>query len=291
MSYNINHNAEIIASTPKNFDHYVGFHDIKPFNIEKDNLMILHRLPLNALGFKGNKHSAEICLWDCHNSKIDKIDTTDAWSWEQGSRLQWLNEKEIIYNKIDNGKLISCIYNIEEKKRKNLKNPVYSFSKKTKKFLTVNYSRLWNLWKSYGYHVNNEKIDYEESPKDDGVFLCDFDNNKKLILSIKDAVELCGLQNMKNTSFFLVHPTFSPEGDKFVSMLRFYSKIGAIISYFICTYINESKNQLLASERVTHFEWINNEKIVVFTRNMSPRLKKLRLNKMNRINCPNLNKK
>ena len=37
MSYNINYNAEIIASTPKNFDHYVGFHDIKPFNIKKDN--------------------------------------------------------------------------------------------------------------------------------------------------------------------------------------------------------------------------------------------------------------
>ena len=77
MSFNINHNAEIIASTPKNFDHYVGFHDIKPFNIEKDNLMILHRLPLNALGFKGNKHSAEICLWDrarliknCHPRSI-----------------------------------------------------------------------------------------------------------------------------------------------------------------------------------------------------------------------------
>ena len=166
MSFNINHNAEIIASTSKNFDHYVGFHDIKPFNIKKDNLMVLHRLPSNTLDFLGNKQHLEICLWDFKTSKIDPIDISNAWSWEQGSRLQWLNEKEIIYNKIDDGKLVSCIYNIQEKKKKLLKNPVYSISKKTKRFLTVNYSRLWNLWKSYGYQVINEKIDYEKNPKD-----------------------------------------------------------------------------------------------------------------------------
>ena len=127
MSFNINHNAEIIASTPKNFDHSVGFHDIRPFNKFDDKLMVLHRYPLNNLGFLEDETNIDICLWDYHNSRIDKIDTTAAWSWEQGSRLQWLNEKEIIYNKIDDGKLISCIYNIEKKKRKNLKNPFYSF--------------------------------------------------------------------------------------------------------------------------------------------------------------------
>ena len=99
-----------------------------------------------------------------------------------------------------------------------------------------------------------------------------------MILSIKDAVELCGLQNIKNTSFFLCFPTFSPEGDKFVSILRFHLKKGVLISYFICTYIDGSKNQLLASEKVSHFEWINNEKIVVWCRTLSPHFQKLRFN-------------
>ena len=278
MNFKLNNLVELVASTPNNFDHSVGYHDIRPFNKFDDKLIVLHRYPLNNLGFLEDDVDVDICLWNYHNSKIDKIDTTGAWSWEQGSRLQWLNEKEIIYNKIDDGKLVSCIYNIKEKKRKNLKNPIYSFSKKTKKFLTVNYSRLWDEWKSYGYHLINEKIDYEKKPKDDGVFLCDFDNNKNLILSIKDAVELCGLQNIKNTPFFLSFPTFSPEGDKFVSHLRFFSKAGAFVSYFICTYINEPRNQLLASEKVSHFEWINNEKIVVWSRNLPPYFQKLRLN-------------
>ena len=203
MNFKLNNFTELVASTPNNFDHTVGYHDIRPFNQFNDNLLVLHRYPLNNLGFLEDKVNIDICLWDYHNSKIDKIDTTGAWSWEQGSRLQWLNEKEIIYNKIDDGKLVSCIYNIQEKKKKLLRNPVYSISKKTKRTLTINYSRLWNLWKSYGYQVINEKINYEESPKDDGIFICDFDNNKKLILSIKDAVELCGLQNMKNISYVI----------------------------------------------------------------------------------------
>ena len=277
MNFKLNNFTELVASTPNNFDHSVGYHDFRPFNQINDKIIALHRYPLKNLSL-ADKVNIDICLWDYHNSKIDKIDTTGAWSWEQGSRLQWLNEKEIIYNKIDDGKLVSCIYNIQEKKKKILKNPVYSVSKKTKRILTLNYSRLWHLWKSYGYHVINEKIDYEENPKDDGVFLCDFDNNKKLVLSIREAVELCGLQNIKNTSFFLSLPTFSPEGDKFVSYLRFHLKSDALASYFICTYINEPRNQLLASEKVSHFEWINNEKIVVWCRNLSPHFQKLRFN-------------
>ena len=34
----------------------------------------------------------------------------------------------------------------------------------------------------------------------------------------------------------------------------------------------------MASERVSHFEWINNEKIVVWCRNLSPHFQKLRFN-------------
>ena len=161
MNFKLNNFTELVASTPNNFDHSVGYHDIRPFNQINDKIIALHRYPLKNLDL-ADKVNIDICLWDYHNSKIDKIDTTDAWSWEQGSRLQWLNEKEIIYNKIDDGKLVSCIYNIQEKKKKLLRNPVYSISKKTKKILTLNYSRLGTIWKSYGYPAVNEKINYEK---------------------------------------------------------------------------------------------------------------------------------
>ena len=243
MSFNINRDAEIIASTPKNFDHYVGFHDIKPFNFEKDNLLVMHRLPLNTLGYFGNKKNLEICLWDFQNSRVNKIDISNAWSWEQGSRLQWLDQKRIIYNKIIENKLVSCVMNISDSTICNYNYPIYSISRDGKNYLYMNYSRLWSLWKSYGYEVIQDKNDIQKKPDDDGIFLSDFNNNSKLLLSINEAVEICGLSSLKDTYFFLTHPSFSPAGDKCVSILRYFLKSRDLISmsYLICTSIKKKR--------------------------------------------------
>ena len=103
MSFKLYNKAEIINCTPLDYDHSVGFHDIRPFNKINNNLLILHKYSLRSLGFKDNKNNKiDICLWDFLNSKIEKIDETNTGSWEQGSRLQWYDKDKIIYNKIDN---------------------------------------------------------------------------------------------------------------------------------------------------------------------------------------------
>ena len=45
MNFELIDGANIVASTNKNFDHSVGYHDIKPFNAENENLILLHRYP------------------------------------------------------------------------------------------------------------------------------------------------------------------------------------------------------------------------------------------------------
>ena len=111
MNYNLNQLVKIVSTTPSDYDHSVGFHDIRPFNKLNNNLVLLHRYPLKHLGFKKKDNSLiEICLWNISKNSVEKIDDTDAWSWEQGSRLQWINDKELIYNKRFDGKLISCVY-------------------------------------------------------------------------------------------------------------------------------------------------------------------------------------
>ena len=91
-------------------------------------------------------------------------------------------------------------------------------------YMLLNYNRLWSLWKNYGYNINQKKITIENKPSNDGVFLCDFDNNKKLVLSIKEAVKICGLEEI-DKKFFIAHPTLSPDGNKFVSLLRFFKDL------------------------------------------------------------------
>ena len=278
MSIKLYNSTELIASTPGNFDHSIGYHDMKPFNKSDNNLVLLHRFPLNNLGFKDKDTKIDICLWDISKSKIEKIDETDTWSWEQGARLQWINEDECIYNKSINNNPSSVIYNINNSSKKTLNNCIYSLNKNGS-ILSVNYSRIWKLWKSYGYdNLISLNTDIEKKkPDDDGIFLCDFDNNKKLILSVKKAVQLCGLEHI-DKDFFLCFPTFNYSGNKFVSFLRYFSDSGALISHLICSNIKEQKNTILAREKVSHFEWINDEEIIVWCRNLNQKIIKLRNN-------------
>jgi hypothetical protein len=276
LNYKLNKSAAIISQTTNDYDHTVGYHDISPFNENKDNILTMHRFPLKNTDLSNNI-KAEICLWHSRESIIEKIDETDSWSWEQGSRLQWLNCEEIIYNIKKNKKNKSCIYNINNKQKKILESPIYSLSQKNKKFLYINYSRIRHFWKNYGYEFTN-KIEFERQPANDGVYLSDFDNNQKLVLSIEEAIDICGLKK-SNQYFFIAHPTFSPKGDKFVSLLRFINESGILISYFICTDLNKDTHTLLAREKVSHFEWIDNDTIVVWCRNLSPKYEKIRFNK------------
>ena len=95
MNYNLNKYAAIETQTTNDYDHTVGYHDISPFNKSNDNILTIHRFPLKNTDLSNNI-KAEICLWHSQESIIEKIDETDSWSWEQGSRLQWLNCEEII---------------------------------------------------------------------------------------------------------------------------------------------------------------------------------------------------
>ncbi len=209
---------------------------------------------------------------------IKKIDETDLWSWEQGSRLQWLNEKELIYNQSINQNPSSTIYNITNNNKKRLKTCIYSASKHGV-ILSINYSRLWKVWRSYGYdNLKHQNIDInKKQPDDDGIFLGNLNNEKKLILSIEQAVKICGLKNI-DKDFFLCHPTFNPSGSKFISLLRFFNDSGALITYLICTDIKQDNSIVLAQEKVSHFEWINDNEIIVWCRNLSPKIVKLRNN-------------
>lgn len=279
MSFKLYNFSEIIASTPLDHDHSVGFHDIRPFNKTNNNLLILHKYSLKSLGFKtDNNDKIDICIWDYENSKIQKIDETNTYSWEQGSRLQWYDKDKIIYNKIDNGNETSIIYDIVSNDKIKLTTCIYSINKNGN-ILSINYSRLWKLWKSYGYKdlksINDNK--FESKPKNDGIYLINRDFNKNIIFSIDDAVNLCGLNNIKK-DFFLCHPTFNFDGDKFVSLLRYFNDSGALISYLICTNLNNGENVILAREKVSHFEWITNNEIIVWCRNLNPKIIKLRTN-------------
>ena len=73
-------------------------------------------------------NSVNITLKDI-NSIDEIIDKTKAYNWQIGSRLQWLNNKNFIYNTIVKERICSKIYNIESKSFKILPTPIFDYHK------------------------------------------------------------------------------------------------------------------------------------------------------------------
>ncbi|MDC3175238.1 hypothetical protein OA845_01825 [Candidatus Pelagibacter sp.] len=276
MKYKLNYSSKLISSTPNTHDHSIGFHDVKPFNKNNNHITYVHRYSLQNIGFKKEINSIDICLWNYIENKINPVDSTDAWSWEQGSRTQWLSDNELIYNVKIQDSIKSKIYNIKKNSFYLMENSFYSFNKYNQ-FLEINYLRLWQLWKSYGYKTEKDKI-LDKKPKDDGVYIWDLDNNRRLYLSIYEAVKICKLDNV-DKHFFLCHPTFNPSGDKFVCILRFFNDSNNLISYLILCDVKNQSNKVIIQEKVSHFEWINDEDIIVWSRKINTKISNLRSSK------------
>jgi hypothetical protein len=276
MKYKLNYSSKLISSTPNTHDHSIGFHDVKPFNKINNHITYVHRYSLQNIGFKKEINSIDICLWNYIENKINPVDSTDAWSWEQGSRTQWLSDYELIYNVKIQDAIKSKIYNIKKNSFNLMENSFYSFNKYNQ-FLEINYLRLWQLWKSYGYKTEKGKI-LDKKPKDDGVYIWDLDNNRRLYLSIYEAVKICKLDKV-DKYFFLCHPTFNPSGDKFVCILRFFNDSNNLISYLILCDVKNQSNKVIIQEKVSHFEWINDDDIIVWSRKINTKISNLRSSK------------
>ena len=61
-----------------------------------------------------------------------------------------------------------------------------------------------------------------------------------------------------------------------MSILRFFNNSGILISYLICTDLNNKISKVLAREKVSHFEWLDSDNIVVWCRGKLSKIEKMR---------------
>ena len=88
--------------------YFFGFHDTTPYSIDETKVLVC-KVPFDMRMPKAGE-GLELGYLDFKEGKIGEFhmfDTTYAWNWHKGCRLQWLNEKEVIFNNALDGKIIS----------------------------------------------------------------------------------------------------------------------------------------------------------------------------------------
>ncbi len=247
-------NVERIS--PDDGHYFFGYYDLSPESPNGKYVLA------NRVGFidrvPNMSDPLEVGYFEIGKKNYNKIGITYAWNYQEGCRLQWIDNRHIIYNDRSEKGFCSKVFDIETNKIvKKYDYPVYSISRKK------------NIATSYGF-INN-KYSYahtkEESLRDsfgDGVYILDlYTGNYKLILPVDKLAEASSSQKYHN---WVEYCTISPDGNKFFLLHR-WDNNGELLGNQLCVCdINGTAKVLLRSKFISHTGWRGNDSVSSWAR-------------------------
>ncbi len=262
----INGNPNLIKDvnifSVQNTNTFFGYYDINPL---KDNKLLAHSIRKNA---DTKKEDINIGYFDVNTHEYTYLIKSKAWCWQQGSRLRWSNDENvIIYNDIDNNHYCTRYYDINKKKIiKTISFPLYDINADESYGISVNFSRLQRLRPGYGYDKLLDLTKEDNFPKNDGLFLVDIkNNNSKLLISLYDLAK--DVKDYQNYAHYINHVSFSPNGNKVMFFHLYVASDNDEWRTRLCIYdIVKDKLEILEKDAIiSHYDWMNNENLLVTT--------------------------
>ena len=253
--YKIEDNTKLtcLNSNEKNGS-FFGYYD-KPSIL--NNNYITHTFPSKVRMIKRSNVNIDIEL----NGK--KISATNAWNWQQGAMLTWIDNSNIFFNDFKNEKYISRFINIDTDDEKVINFPIYSLRNGIA--LSLSFERLAQMRPDYGYFSHAHAIIDDDN---DGVFSVDItNNNRTLIISISDLKKIQNKKSMTDANHKVNHIDLSPDSSKFIFMHRWINNSGQKFSRLFVANIDGSNLKILSDDdMVSHCAWRNNSEIAGWMR-------------------------
>ena len=248
----------------ENMETFFGYYDKSPMN-ESQTKIIFHA-SLNSTKRKPNSNnSVFIILKDIETSKILYQDEVETFNWQQGCKLQWIDNDNFIYNSYDNKKcqFISKLTNSKTLQVTVFNYPIYDSTKEYS--LSLNFKTLAKLRPDYGYRNEDQRF-MDLSYDNDGVFKIDHSlpNSQKLIISISDLISLKPIDTMKGANHKVNHIMISPGGKKFMFLHRWFLNGVKYDRLIVSDFNGQNIQVVLDNEMVSHCYWMNEESIISY---------------------------
>jgi len=248
------------------YNYFFGYYDLQPFdkNTEKH---LTHRVTFNDRLQNGND-VVEIGYILLKDKSFHKIADSRAWNFQQGTLLQWFDEKSVIYNDFLEGKYCSVVKDINGKTLKIIDKPLAHISADRKYGLSINFPRVYDFRPGYGYCNTKDEFYDVNAPENDGIFLVDIEKNEsKLIINYKQLAELFPEKPYSDMKLVVNHITFNPSASRFLFLLRNFPEKGKIWGTILITADKDGKNikNLTDYEVNSHYYWKNDEEIIIYS--------------------------
>jgi hypothetical protein len=261
--------CRISSATPAGAQHYFGFHDVSPWDAN-DELIALLRVPAELRRTPAAGDVAEICLWNPVSGQMEPVGTTRAFNWQQGSRLQWLPGRagKLISNDLEERRPVSRVYDVETGKWGTVLPAVYAVDPVGIGALSPDFAHLSRCWRDYSYATTDPSP--HPAGREGSLSQTDLKTGAEtLLIDVREARELCG-QTSGNAAGrdFISHPTFSPSGSRIAFMYRRFANDGALFSFFLTAQADGSELCVLGREKCSHFDWLDDDRVLLWTRKL-----------------------
>ncbi|MFF1029404.1 hypothetical protein ACFYLK_13130 [Proteus mirabilis] len=262
-NYTFKSNFNIEKVLNNNNENFFGYYDKSP---EKNGFYILHQC-ITSTDVSPQKYineDSEVYVSLIKNKKIIFNEKTKAFNWQQGSKLQWLNDNLFIYNDINNkGEIISRLFDINGNNIQNISTPIYD-GFEDKYFLSIDFKVLSILRPDYGYFTKNTWKNVEFNRQ--SIKITYLNNNFTTdLIKLPDLIKKYPLDdeiNMSNQKFN--HIVVSPKGDKFLFLHRYYKNNVRYDRFFFYSFHSGKYYLISDSGMISHYCWMNDNSIIVY---------------------------
>jgi hypothetical protein len=199
------------------------------------------------------------------------LDRTAAWSWQQGTMLQWVGpvpDREVIYNGVDDDRYVAIVRDVRSGASRTLPRPIYAIDAAGTKAVTLDFDRLNRLRPGYGYNAIPEASPEDPAPEDAGIYAMDLASGENsLIIPISWAAA-----NQPDDRFapeahhWFNHLQFNPSGSFFIFLHR-WGKPGSRwgTRMYVARPDGSDIRLIQDTGMVSHFDWRDDRTILAWS--------------------------
>lgn len=256
---------------PDHHHFFFGYYDKTNFDAS-DTYMLSHRTKFIDR-FPGDDDLVEIGYVTLETGIFTKLGCTNAWNWQEGSMLQFykngVNEPaQLIYNIIKRNCLGSVVVDLQGEIVFQIPVPVAAVNNADGKIVSYDFHKLKRLRRGYHYAPTFEP---NNNLKNNIILYNPKRSELTELISLSECQRAFFKPSMRGAEHFFQHCMFSPEGDKLAFLHRWREDNGNMHSHLIILNLDNGKIENASkSSRCTHFTWIDNFNLVLFTSKENP---------------------
>ncbi|MFM9028725.1 MAG: hypothetical protein ACKOQ6_12155 [Bacteroidota bacterium] len=237
---------------------FFGYYDLSPVNPSGTHIAF-HEMKENGM----RSSIAEIVVLDLVSNERKVIGETSMFNLQSGSRLQWLNESEIIYNfqKDEYSTCGTLRYDISTGQSRFYPFPVFVSDEHFA--YSVNLQALLKSGNEYAYRKMKLEVEEEDEP-----MICRMDWRSGQSIAILTRLKLIRAGNREfpaDCIHTVNHLMISPDKKKLLFIHRWYSSEGKSDRLMLLE-IKDDSLKILNDEMSSHCCWLNESTIMGYMR-------------------------